>query len=316
MNEEKTMSQQYVCKNFINLVAAQQDTDFIEDNKQGYRYNNKEFYVDDILVARALNDKGGKLCLIMPSTALGTKVDSFKSHIQKYCPLHKIKYYLVPQQVQGSVYNNDFTKDEIARVVKLVINTNKPHLDKQHCAQEIIRYFNVLDTLNKYVFDYKNDINEVRRTYELAVQAGDELTKKVTEFIDNNEYGDVVGIAFFNKPCVEAEKVTGFRHLLRDKLNPTGTLSFLDVDENFVYSNELDLKGNPKAVMTVEDALKLGSSQYTGSLKRGQKYGDYTIMNKSTDIIKIGCNNYDKRMLSYIFKKMIAMKGLKLPKVN
>lgn len=153
------------------------------------------------------------------------------------------------------------------------------------------------------------EFTEFEKLYEQQSKKYQRLQKKILKIAKTMEYADLVQIAYFSKKCEEMQAIDkDYVLVLREHLNPTGSLSFLNYNGQYVDQTARTADGGFKKAMDTEAARSLAENFKNGTLKHGQKYGDYTIMGVYKNGARISCGLYSADMILSILKQIRGSK--------
>ena len=166
----------------------------------------------------------------------------------------------------------------------------------EHLLKELAAVSNSIYKIPKKLLqDYKNLCAELTETVKTQIE-------EVNEFINSHDYYGIVKEAYFTKNVN-----TTYKTALREYLNPTGEYAFLLIDfENKNVISSETICGASKIVMSLEDATRLSSAIHNGTVKHGQKYGNYVVMKVTNNYVQIGCNKYSMEMLNAFHEQVIS----------
>lgn len=146
---------------------------------------------------------------------------------------------------------------------------------------------------------------DFKKLYTTKNKEYKELKVKLDSILENLSYTDLVQIAYFRRKCPELEEFTPeYRSVVRNLINPSGDKAFLNLDGETVYQMDLARDGSFKRAMSIRDARSLCEHYEAGTLKHGQKYGDYVIMGVYSNDVRISCGLYPNEMVESIYKQI------------
>lgn len=146
---------------------------------------------------------------------------------------------------------------------------------------------------------------EFQKLYDQQSKKYKQLQNKILKIAKKLEYSELVQVAYFSKRNEDMEAIDkDYKLVLRNYLNPTGSLSFLNYNGKMVEQTARTADGSFKKAMDTEPARSLAQNWVDGKLKHGQKYGDYTIMGVYKDGARISCGLYSGEMMSSILKQI------------
>lgn len=282
-------------KNFFNNKQ-----DKLSNWLDGTYSDNQLFYVKGTCLCRYIRDLK---VLLVSADAIGASHSPFIRALIVQSGLKASNIIKVPQFVKGHAQSHTFTKEELFNVFSYKLETLASRADMNKANSKLVAVYNELLKLHNHkVINAQEILDKYKSTVDTVSHNADEFSDDVDKFIKSNTICDVVDIAFFNYPC-EYNNSTEFKTLLRNKLDPSGNLAFLHVvpETGNILTDET-LCGAPHVVLDKENARTFLIGHKAGTLKRGMKFGRYTIMAMRDGYYKIGCNNYPSFMFDGLYE--------------
>lgn len=292
-------------KRYLDSFNGVHDKKHEEFQVENAFYTGGIFFVENTAIALITKDIYGNNALLLSADGLSPKITPYLPEIEAYSKISPANVYKIPQTRFKTHYNHSFDEPGIHDIYENRLQVIQKSMEKTertvYKCKQYIKLYEQYEALRLKVFP--------KLVYELewAVEADEcenhikEVDEKITKFMSEHPYKELVDIAFFNGKVEDNSIDENFRSLLRSAMNASGDLAFLKVfDDGNTYSPDLDANGNYRFVMNNEDSIALTENMLAGTLKHGQKFGNFTIMSKSHGYVKISCNKYSPEMLTII----------------
>lgn len=279
-------------------------------------YNNKQDKLSNWVDGTYSDDqlfyvKGTCLCrfirelkiLLVSADAISPSHSSYIRALIVQSSLKSSNIVKVPQYIKGHQQSHKFTKEEILNAYASRLETIASRVDTSKSCTKLVNLYNEVQKIHDLkVVNAEELLSKYKDIVDTVSHNANDFSDEVDKFIKSNTICDVVDIAFFNYPC-EYNNSTEFKTLLRNKLDPSGNLAFLHVvpETGNILTDET-LCGAPHVVLDKENARTFLIGHKAGTLKRGMRFGRYTIMAMRDGYYKIGCNNYPSFMFDGLYE--------------
>lgn len=184
--------------------------------------------------------------------------------------------------------------------------------------EEVQKYVNHLDKytyLKLFVKLYEELTEEelkqqeakpLEKIYKKAKKDLKAIATKIDKAIKDMDYLERVRVAYFGKPCQKLTTIVpDYKVYLTEILNPSGDKAFFNWEDNEVKQVARDNNGNFKHALYKDEILQLYYRILDGTLRRGQKFGDFTIMAVYNNDVRISCALCPKEMICSICTEII-----------
>lgn len=290
------------------FISALKDTNK-PNSYSGYdteKFLKNKFYVGNTCACKYDMEKN---VLFVPTTSITPKCATYVKQLKaKLIAEFKCHVIHVPQWFYSDTRSHDFTFKSILKAFEdeLTLLEQKHDIYTQKNTEKLLKELSALSDLTYEVPE--NLVNRYKTLLNSLKKIEENYTREVREFINSHTYYDIVVEAYFSKSVDIA-----FKTALRNYLNPTGEYAFLYIDyENGNVITSETICGAPKIVMNLEDSYNLSSAVVDGTIWRGAKYGNYTIMKVHESYIQIGCNKYTIQMIHEFYRHLVFDLGYKL----
>ena len=201
--------------------------------------------------------------------------------------------FYIPQWYRIDERCHDFSREGIIEAFKDeydVLKNKKDVYSKAHLEN----LYKTMLSVNEKCFKVPSIlITEAEKTLNKMNKAIRIEDSKIRKFIAENDYYEIVRVAYFDK-STDVKTMTA----LRRYLNPSGEYAFLNynAEEKKWYSSETKC-GAYKPTMTLEQGYSVGRDYLDGKAVHGMKYGEYIVMKVMENYIQISCNKYTREMM-------------------
>lgn len=296
-------------KEYFNSNSGVLNT--INKTKDGIYYTNGIFYYNNIAIARFYKDKNGGTILFVTSNIIYPQSAKLLEDIINTSGLDASRIYHIPQTM-GALHS--FDEEGIFKASVSRLKTLYKAIEGVLTCKAFTRFYEQTSALSENVFSNWNledkEWVKIKKIYNKIYKRVGEAIKRVNEYCDKQDYKTLVNITFFGDEAEELKDIIDYKTLMRRYLDKSGTLSFLKVADGAVRFAEKGLGDEYKWIMALDDAEQLTDAVVDGTIARGQKYGDYTIMGVSEDKerIRISCKVFTKEMLTIVNEDIKALK--------
>lgn len=176
------------------------------------------------------------------------------------------------------------------------------HLDKYTYLKLFIRLY---EELTEEELE-QQEAKPLKKVYKKAKKDLKAIVTKIEKVIKDMDYMERVRVAYFGKPCQKlATIVPDYKVYLMEILNPSGDRSFFNWEDNEVKQAARDNNGNFKHALNKDEALQVYNGLVKGTLRHGQKFGDFTVMAVYANDVRISCGLYSKELIRSVGEEII-----------
>lgn len=301
-------------KRFLDRENNVHEVNFEEFPNEGAFYRGDTLFVDNTAIARFVNGVQNQRVLLISADGLSPKITPYLPELESASKVNPKNIFKIPQARATSKLSHTFDIYGIHSIIEARLD----HISKQieekertvYLCNQYMKLYTLYESLRTRVLRPLPYELEWEAEYGACEEHLEEINTKVSQFIKEHSYKELVDIAFFRGDLPEINIDENFRSLLRSALNSSGDLSFLKVlEDGNTYSPDLDKDGKYRFVMSNEDSINLTEEMLAGTLKHGMKFGNFTIMSKSHGYIKISCNKYTPEMLKIVHDDCVNFKN-------
>ena len=171
------------------------------------------------------------------------------------------------------------------------------HLDKYTYLKLFIRLY---EELTEEELE-QQEAKPLEKVYKKAKKDLKAIVTKIEKVIKDMDYMERVRVTYFDKSCQKlAAIVPDYKVYIMAILNPSGDRSFFNWEDNEVKQAARDNNGNFKHALNKDEALQVCNGLSNGTLRHGQKFGDFTVMGVYSNDVRISCGLYSKEMIHSI----------------
>jgi hypothetical protein len=267
------------------------------ENYKNYKnlgYRGNKFFSYSTIIGKKITGKDGNTYLFLSDNTFSNTTAKHIDDLKHASPLDIIKIPVNYSQrditIDGVIDDILYNLDYYAKS-KLTLKNNR---------ESYIKYFNMLididekiqtikkSIINKYqpLFDTLNNSESIKqlklKIAENEKKAREKLKRKISRYLKKYNLSQLAKMVYdYNDKTLQGEK--DIKQAIKQYINPNDDLSFVWVDgDNFKTSKHITI-----AKKDCEVIIKLFKA---GKLKHGLKLCYYTILQVTSDFIKIGCH--------------------------
>lgn len=250
---------------------------------------NDLFFSYSTCIAKKTRTKDGRRILLLSRNKFSSTTSKHIAALKYACYWDIVE---VPQQIDRNNFDNDEVLETLYNDLKYAAETN---LSLKRNREEFNYNFETLQSLKqvegfkvdcKLLRKYKATYDKINNPEELAKlkakqraaekRKQERLKIKLNKLIKNNTLAELAKMAYSYESFEEKAD-------LKKYINPNNDLSFVWFDGDLVKTSQ----GVRVNRQEVEVLIKLWQA---GKVKHGMKVAQYTILELTTEFVKIGCH--------------------------
>ena len=250
---------------------------------------NDLFFSYSTCIAKKTRTKDGRRILLLSKNKFSSTTSKHIAALKYACYWDIIE---IPQQID----RNNFDSDEVLNTLysdlkysadtNLALKRNREEFNYNYETLQSLKNVEGFKVDSKILRKYKSTYERINNPEELAKlkakqraaekKKHEQLKIKLNRLIKNNNMSELAKLAYSYESFEEKAD-------LKKYLNPNNNLSFIWFDGDFVKTSQ----GVRVERQEVETLIKLWQ---LGKVKHGMMVGQYTILEITTEFVKIGCH--------------------------
>ena len=250
---------------------------------------NDLFFSYSTCIAKKTRTKDGRRILLLSKNKFSSTTSKHIAALKYACYWDIIE---IPQQID----RNNFDCDEVLNTLysdlkysadtNLALKRNREEFNYNYETLQSLKNVEGFKVDSKILRKYKSTYERINNPEELAKlkakqraaekKKHEQLKIKLNRLIKNNNMSELAKLAYSYESFEEKAD-------LKKYLNPNNNLSFIWFDGDFVKTSQ----GVRVERQEVETLIKLWQ---LGKVKHGMMVGQYTILEITTEFVKIGCH--------------------------
>ena len=250
---------------------------------------NDLFFSYSTCIAKKTRTKDGRRILLLSKNKFSSTTSKHIAALKYACYWDIIE---IPQQID----RNNFDSDEVLNTLysdlkysadtNLALKRNREEFNYNYETLQSLKNVEGFKVDSKILRKYKSTYERINNPEELAKlkakqraaekKKHEQLKIKLNRLIKNNNMSELAKLAYSYESFEEKAD-------LKKYLNPNNNLSFIWFDGDFVKTSQ----GVRVERQEVETLIKLWQ---LGKVKHGMIVGQYTILEITTEFVKIGCH--------------------------